>query len=127
MDQTLGEAKNAVSDARLSTRIRLLKWTSRRQAALRGFADLQLPNGLSIYGCPVLFSHGRAWATFPARPQIGSDGQVIKVDNKTQYTRLIEWSNRGVADRFSAAVVNLVRASEPEAFAGDEFIEGENR
>jgi hypothetical protein len=107
--------------------MRLLKWIPKRQGALRGFADLELPNGLRIYGCPVLFSHGRAWATFPARPQIGSNGQVIKVDNKTQYTRLIEWSNRGVADRFSAAVVSLVRVSKPEAFAGDEFTEGENR
>lgn len=121
MDQTLGGAKKAVSESQPATRMRLLKWTSKRQGVLRGFADLQLPNGLRIYGCPVLFSHGRAWATFPARPQIGSDGQVIKVDNKTQYTRLVEWSNRTVADRFSAAVVSLVRVQEPDAFAGDQF------
>jgi hypothetical protein len=107
--------------------MRLLKWTPKGQGALRGFADLQLPNGLRIYGCPVLFSHGRAWATFPARPQIGRDGQVIKVDNKTQYTRLMEWSEPAVADRFSTVVVGLVRASEPQAFAGDEFTESENR
>jgi hypothetical protein len=88
---------------------------------LRGFADLQLPNGLRIYGCPVMFLHGRAWAMFPARRQISRDGHVIKVDGKTQYMPCIEWSDRATADRFSTVVVALVRAHEPNAFAGDQF------
>jgi hypothetical protein len=121
MDRTLTDGQTAIGEARPATRIRLLKWTSKRQMALRGFANLQLPNGLRIYGCPVLFSHGRAWVTFPARPQIGRDGQIIKVDGKRQYTSCIEWSDRVTADRFSAVVVALVRAQEPDAFTGDQF------
>jgi hypothetical protein len=121
VDQTLGEAKRTVSKPQPATRIRLLKWTSKRQGPLRGFADLQLPNSLRVYGCPVLFSHGRAWVTFPARPQIGRDGHVIKVDGKRQYASCIEWSDRATADRFSAVVVALVRTQEPDAFAGDQF------
>ena len=121
MDRTLTDGQTAIGESQSATRIRLLKWTPKRQTMLRGFADLQLSNGLQIYGCPVLFSHGRAWVAFPARPQTGSDGRVIKIDNKTQYTRLVEWTNRAIADRFSAAVVSLVQAHDPDAFANDQF------
>jgi hypothetical protein len=121
MDRTLADGQTAIGEARPATRIRLLKWVSKRQGALRGFADLLLPNGLRIYHCPVMFSHGRAWAMFPAQPRISREGHVIKVDGKTQYKSCIEWGDRVTADRFSTVVVALVRAHEPDAFAGDQF------
>ena len=46
--------------------MRLEKWTPHRKNALRGFADVRLRNGLVIYSCPVLFSHGKAWRHFRA-------------------------------------------------------------
>jgi hypothetical protein len=69
--------------------MQLEKWTPQRKNALRGFSDVRLPNGLVIYSCPVLFSRGQAWATFPGKPQIGRDGLPIKIDGKQQYTSTI--------------------------------------
>jgi hypothetical protein len=100
--------------------MRLEKWTPHRKNALRGFADVRLPNGLVIYSCPVLFSRGQAWATFPGKPQIGRDGLPIKIDGKPQYAKVIEWRDRTTADRFSERVVELVRKRDPSAFAEDD-------
>jgi len=58
----------AMEDLRRRVGMQLVKWTPYRKNALRGFADVRLPNGLVIYSCPVLFSHGKAWATFPGKP-----------------------------------------------------------
>jgi hypothetical protein len=100
--------------------MQLLKWTPQRKNALRGFADVRLRNGLVIYACPVLFSHGKAWATFPSKPQIGRDGLAIKIDGKQQYTKVMEWRDRTTAERFSERVVELVREHDPSAFAEDD-------
>jgi len=99
--------------------MQLLKWTPQRKNTLRGFANIRLPNGLRIYSCPVLFSYGKAWATFPAKPQIGRDGLPVKIDGKPQYVKVIEWGDRTTADRFSERVVELVRERDPSAFAED--------
>ena len=98
----------------------LVKWTPQRKNALRGFADVRLPNGLVIYSCPVLFSHGKAWASFPGKPQIGRDGVPIKIDGKPQYVKVIEWADRITADRFSERVIELVRERDPSVFADDD-------
>ena len=100
--------------------MRLEKWTPYRKNALRGFADVRLPNGLVIHSCPVLFSHGKAWATFPGKPQIGRDGVPITIDGKLQYAKIMEWGDRTTAERFSERVVELVRAVDPSAFAEDD-------
>ena len=94
----------AMEDLRRRVGMQLVKWTPYRKNALRGFADVRLPNGLVIYSCPVLFSHGKAWATFPGKPQ---------------YVKVIAWGNRSTADRFSERVVELVRERDPSAFVDD--------
>jgi hypothetical protein len=100
--------------------MRLEKWRPQRKNALRGFADVRLPNGLVIYSCPVLFSRGQAWATVPGKPQIGRDGLPIKIDGKQQYTKVMEWRDRTIAARFSEKVVELVREHDPAVFAEDD-------
>jgi hypothetical protein len=96
--------------------MRLLKWTPQKKGVLRGFADVELPNGLRIYGCPVLVaSNGRAWATFPGKPQIDREDRLIRQDGKAQYAKVLDWSTRDVADRFSQAVVELVTAYDSDA------------
>jgi hypothetical protein len=96
--------------------MRLLKWTPQRKGALRGFADVELANGLRIYGCPVLVaSNGRAWATFPGRPQIDREDRLIRQDGRAQYTKVLDWATRDVADRFSQSIVELVIAYDSNA------------
>jgi hypothetical protein len=99
--------------------IQLLNWTPYRKDVLRGFADVRLRSGLEIFSCPIMFSHGKAWATFPGKPQIGRDGLPIKIDGKPQYVKVIAWGDRTTADRFSERLVELVRERDPSAFAED--------
>lgn len=98
-------------------RMRLVVFKPLRRNSLRGFADIELPNGLRIAECLVLSSHGKAWATFPGKPQIGRDGAHIEIDGKKQYSTILYWRDRDTQDRWSEAVVALVRAAHPEALA----------
>jgi hypothetical protein len=103
-----------------SERMLLLKWTVQRKGTLRGFADIQLTDGLRIYGCPVhVAANGRAWAGLPGRPQIDRDDRLIRQEGKAQYTRILEWTTRECGQAFSDAVIELVRVQYPDAFAPD--------
>jgi hypothetical protein len=99
------------------TRMRLEKWTPQRKNTLRGFVNIRLANGLRVFDCPVLMSDGRAWATLPAKPQLNRDGQQVKLDGKAQYVKILEWSDRATANRFSELVVALVREHDPAALS----------
>jgi hypothetical protein len=113
-----------MSDTALSElprkRMRLLKWAPQKKGTLRGFADIELPNGLKIYGCPMHVAvNGRAWAGFPGRPQIDRDDRLIRQDGRAQFTRILEWTTRELGNGFSEALVELVRAHHPDALAPD--------
>ena len=57
----------------------------------------------------------------PAKPQIGRDDKLVRAHNgKAQYSQIIAFRNRELADRFSDAVLALIRAEHPEALDGDE-------
>jgi|HubBroStandDraft_4_1064222.scaffolds.fasta_scaffold1033471_2 hypothetical protein len=99
-------------------RARLLEWRALRKNALFGFAVVELPSGLVIRDVSVHEKAGRWWVGLPARPQIGHDDRVIRNHSgKVQYSATIGWRDRDLADRFSAAVVDLVRAEHPSDLA----------
>jgi hypothetical protein len=98
-------------------RMRLVAWRPLRKGSLRGFASVALPIGLTIRDCPVLTGPKGPWATLPGKPQVDKDGQPKRdVNGKLAYAALVEWEGRELPDRFSAAVVDLVRAAHPGAF-----------
>jgi hypothetical protein len=95
-------------------RLLLLDWRPLRKASLRGFASVQLPSGLQIIDCPVLFSHGRTWAGLPGKPQLDSTGrQRADATGKALYVAVLKWKDPELRDRFSDAIVALIRASHP--------------
>jgi hypothetical protein len=99
--------------------MRLISFRPLVKGSLRGFATVELPIGLKIADVPVLVSGGRAWASLPSKPQIDKDGQHKRdINGKPAYTAILEWRDRALADRFSAAVVELVRAQYPDALEG---------
>jgi hypothetical protein len=58
-------------------------------------------------------------AALPSRPMLDADGrQVVNHSGKKQYCALLGWRDRDLADRFSAAVVDAVRAAHPDALDG---------
>jgi hypothetical protein len=101
--------------------MRLTSFKLVRRGALIGFATIRLPNGLLISGCTIWRSAtGKTWASLPERPAIGADGRVIVVDGVRQYQRVLAWPDRATSERFSAALVSLVRERHPEAFGAGE-------
>ena len=95
----------------------LVSWRPMGKGDLVGFATVMLRIGLKLADCPLLVSHGKAWAALPTKPQIDKDGRH-KTDAKGRpaYSSVVEWRDRALADRFSAAVVSLVRAAHAAHF-----------
>jgi hypothetical protein len=76
----------------------------------RGFATVVLPIRLKIHDFPVLMPHGKTWASLPSKPQIDKEGRhKTDVNSKAAYAAILEWNNRDLSDRFSAAFVAPVR------------------
>src|SRR5262245_29456004 len=77
---------------------------------LKGFAKIKIgPWCLVLDGIAIHEKNGRRWAQLPDRPQLPQDGQVLRDDTgKINYAKVMEFTDRGVADRFSAAVVEAV-------------------
>jgi hypothetical protein len=98
--------------------MRLRNWRPMRKGSLLGFAAISLPGGLEIDDVPVLATHGRAWATLPARPVITADGRVAKIPGttKSQYVTFLRWRDRALSTAFSERVVELIRREHPADF-----------
>ena len=97
--------------------MRLLKFTAQRRDALRGFCDIELPNGIRVFGCPVLVSRGRIWVTFPGRPRLDRTGRQVEIDGYRKFDKIMEWKCRELADAFNTAIVALLREQCPDALA----------
>jgi hypothetical protein len=83
---------------------------------LRGFATVLLPSGLKLIDCPILVSNGKAWASLPSKPVPDGEGQhKLGLDSKPASVPVLEWRSRDLGDRFSTAVVELVRRTDPDS------------
>ena len=98
----------------LGAGIALRRWRPMHRATLRGFVDIELPNGLRIDDIAVHVRGGRAWASLPARPVLENGRHVIR-DGKPVYARILAWRSQDIADKFSEAVVELVYHAHPDA------------
>jgi hypothetical protein len=92
----------------------LRAWRPVCRGSLHGFARIELPNGLWIDDVAVHVSGGRAWANLPARPMLGDDGVALRDDRgRIRYAPVLSWRDRAIAERWSDAVVALVRCAHP--------------
>jgi hypothetical protein len=99
--------------------ITLIAWHPVVRGALHGFATVELPIGLKLVDCPVLVSNGKVWVSLPSKPVLDRDGRHKTDGNgKPAYVPVLEWLCRDLADRFSAAVVELVRRAHPGDLEG---------
>jgi hypothetical protein len=93
-------------------------WKPLNKGQLPGFTRVLLPSGLILVGCPVGLNDKGAWASPPARPQIGKDGEVLrKSSGKIKYSPVIDFASREIRRRWSDAVIAALRASHPEALS----------
>jgi hypothetical protein len=102
-----------------SRRLELLDFRAMIKGALVGFATVRLPIGLIIADIPILVAHGKAWASLPSKPQLGQDGTPRRgTDGKILYVAILRWQNGDLKNRFSDAVIGLVREHHPNALGG---------
>jgi hypothetical protein len=93
---------------------RIHDWRQLRKNSLLGFARVELPSGMVVVDVTVLTGERGPWASPPSKPMIASDGVVMKdSDGKIRYTPIIDFVSKDV--RNSAAVIEAMRASHPEA------------
>jgi hypothetical protein len=97
--------------------MRLLEWRALRKNTLRGFCVVELPSGLVIREISIHEKNGKWWASLPARPMLDAEGRhITNHAGHRQYAALLGWRDRALADRFSGAAVDIVRAKHPEVF-----------
>jgi len=100
--------------------LRLIEWKPLVKGALRGFVTVELPIGLTIREMPLLVGNKGPWVSLPGKPQIDGGGQVRRDQNgKIAYVAVLEWRNKGLSDRFSRAVIDLLLTQHPRALSGD--------
>jgi hypothetical protein len=96
--------------------IALLEWRSVKKNSLRGFAKIRIGKAMVVTDVTVNVSHGRRWASFPAKPIILADGTAKRDDKgKIVYIPLISWTDKETADKFSESVIQAVEREHPGA------------
>jgi hypothetical protein len=89
-----------------------------RRNTLRGFASVQFRESrMTLAGVTIHTSHGRWWASPPARPMLDSAGNVIREPSgKVKYAPVISFDNPDVRTAFSSAVIAAVMRQYPSMF-----------
>jgi hypothetical protein len=118
----IDEAAAMTGAASPPRRLKLRGWKRVTKGSLIGFANITLPIGdadLEVDDLPLLISsNGKAWATWPGKPVLTKEGTVAKLpgSSKPQYVAILRWRDRETSERFSQALVALVKAADPGAF-----------
>lgn len=92
-------------------RMRLVRWKPLVKGTLRGFANVELPIGLRLIDCPIFVGPNGPGAALPSKPVLDCEGRQARPSGKPQFAPVVEWRNRGLAERFSAAVIALVEGA----------------
>jgi hypothetical protein len=95
--------------------MRLVSWRQLRRGRLYGFAQVELPIGLTIAEIPVLQGPDGPWAALPGKPELERDGKTVRLgaDGKPVYRELLAWRSKRLREAFSERVVGLIRAAHP--------------
>jgi hypothetical protein len=101
-------------------KMRLVEFKPLRRNTLLGFCVVEMPSGLVIRDISIHQKAGKWWAGLPAKPVLDAEGRHVNNHaGHKQYAALLGWRSRELADRFSAAVVELVRLAHPADLEGE--------
>jgi hypothetical protein len=97
-------------------RVRLVSFRPVIKGSLRGFATVELPIGLTIFDCPVMFGRIEPWAVLTSKLVLDSEGRHVKPGGrKGQYVSVLLWRSKDRASRFSDSLFSLVTEAYPGA------------
>jgi hypothetical protein len=90
--------------------------------SLVGFFTADLPSGLTLHELMLHHRDGAWWISFPSKPMLGSDGTALRDERgKVRYSKpLIEFTNRKARDRFTTAVLDAMRQTQPGLFGAED-------
>ncbi len=90
--------------------ITCLNWRLYERNTLRGFADFLLSGlQLEIRDCAVHEKNDHRWVQFPARPQLDESREVVRNSGgKIQYSLIMRFQNREMADAFNRAALAAI-------------------
>jgi hypothetical protein len=101
----------------MNAAFRITDFRSIRAGALIGFADVTLPSGMILHRCSIFAKDDKVWAAPPSKQAIGRDGTVQRsADGKTRYEPTVSFKDRWTQERWSNAVIEVLRAEHPEVF-----------
>jgi hypothetical protein len=94
------------------------EWTPVIKNSLRGFARVRLPSGMVLHDTAVHLKDGKAWASPASKPQLNRDGVQMKgADGRGLWVPVVGFASRELRDKFSAAVIDALRATHVEALS----------
>jgi|SRR5579875_2621000 len=93
-------------------------WKPINRGSLIGFCTVTMPSGIVLRDVAIIQSDTSLWASPPAKPMVDKDGYVVE-DNagKRRYVPIVEFTTKQVRDRWSAAVIDALRAAYPGALS----------
>ena len=100
-----------------ATAIAVLNWKPVTAGALLGFCDAQLPSGMILHEIVIMRGKGgEFWASAPSKPMLDRSGCVmLDGAGKRRYTPVVSFADNETRKRFSEAVLEALRRSNPEA------------
>ena len=87
---------------------------------LIGFARVRTPSGVIFHDVSIFQRNGRVWAVPGARARLDREGRQMR-DPSTRrplWNAVISFASKESEQRFSAAVVDALRRSNPSIFEG---------
>ena len=102
-----------------ATAITVTDWKPVIAGALLGFCDIRLPSGMILHEVSIMRGKdGGFWASPPGKPMLDRAGHVMLDNNgRRRYTSCVSFADAATKRRFSAAVIEALRQTVPEALA----------
>jgi hypothetical protein len=98
------------------TSYRVLEFRPVTKATLRGFATIDLGNGLALHDVSIHRQGKRTWAMPPGRPLIGPDGSVVLDEAGAKViVPILRFASGGRRTRWMNAVIEAVEREYPDA------------
>ena len=85
---------------------------------LRGFARVQVSEGIVVHDVAIHIRGGKTWASPPGRAQWSAAGVQLKdATGKPQFSPTLTFTSRADQDAFSNAIIEALRRTHAEVLA----------
>lgn len=80
-----------------------------QSGSLRGFATLELANGLGLVDCTHHMAGDGEWVNPPGKPQLDKEKRPVLKEGKLQYSQVVTFRDKATRDAWSQAAVAAIR------------------